>query len=82
MMILYAVVAIVAVALIVNAANRSGKIQLPSPGQGTDADVERLVAAGRKIDAIKVYRRIHQTDLKTAKDAVDRLAERPDLRGG
>jgi hypothetical protein len=41
MMILYAVVAIVAVALIVNAANRSGKIQLPSPGQGTDADAVR-----------------------------------------
>jgi ribosomal protein L7/L12 len=52
------------------------------PGQGTGADVERLVAAGRKIDAIKVYRRVHQSDPKTAKDAVDRLAARPDLRGG
>jgi ribosomal protein L7/L12 len=27
-----------------------------------------------KIDAIKVYRRVHDVDLKTAKEAVERLA--------
>lgn len=42
----------------------------------TEGDIERLVHAGRKIDAIKAYRRLHQVDLKTAKDAIDRLATR------
>ncbi len=40
----------------------------------TEADIHALVSAGRKIDAIKVYRRLHGVDLKTAKDAIDRLA--------
>jgi ribosomal protein L7/L12 len=42
--------------------------------------VERLVALGRKIDAIKLYREIHGTDLKTAKEAIDKIAARADLR--
>jgi len=45
----------------------------PPPGAGTDADVERLLSAGQKIGAIKLYREIHRVDLKTAKDAVDAL---------
>ncbi len=45
----------------------------PPPGAGTDADVERLLGAGQKIGAIKLYREIHRVDLKTAKDAVDAL---------
>jgi len=88
MTIAYVVIGVVAVALILDAANRRSARDLrqsgllPPPGQGTDADVERLVAAGRKIDAIKLYRKLHNADLKTAKEAVDRLAGRPDLRGG
>ena len=31
---------------------------LPPPGAGTDADVDRLLTAGRKIDAIKLHREI------------------------
>jgi ribosomal protein L7/L12 len=31
------------------------------------------VKAGRTIDAIKLYRRLHPTDLKTAKDAIDKV---------
>jgi ribosomal protein L7/L12 len=31
------------------------------------------VKAGRTIDAIKLYRRIHGADLKTAKDAIDKM---------
>ena len=40
----------------------------------TEADLRTLLMAGRKIDAIKVYRRLHGVDLKTAKEAVERLA--------
>jgi len=45
----------------------------PPPGQGTDADVERLVRHGRKMSAIKLYREIHDVDLTTAKTAVDAI---------
>jgi len=83
MMVLYIVVAFAAVALALNAMSRRRTDDLrqtglyPPPGQGSDADVERLVALGRKIDAIKLYREIHRSDLKTAKDAVDRMGEKP-----
>jgi len=86
-MVLYIVVAVAAAALALNAMNRRRTDDLrqtglyPPPGQGSDADVERLVALGRKIDAIKLYREIHGTDLKSAKDAVDKIAERPGLGG-
>jgi len=87
--ILYIVVAVavVAAALALSLLNRRRTDDLrqtglyPPPGQGSDADVERLVALGRKIDAIKLYREIHRTDLKTAKDAVDKIAEKPALGG-
>ena len=84
-MVLYIVVAVAAAALALNAMSRRRTDDLrqtglhPPPGQGSDADVERLVALGRKIDAIKLYREIHRTDLKTAKDAVDKIAEKPGL---
>jgi len=86
-MVLYIVVAVAAAALALNAMNRRRTDDLrqtglyPPPGQGSDADVERLVALGRKIDAIKLYREIHGTDLTRAKDAVDKIAERPGLGG-
>ena len=86
-MVLYIVVAVAAAALALNAMNRRRTDDLrqtglyPPPGQGSDADVERLVALGRKIDAIKLYREIHGTDLKSAKDAVDKIAEMPGLGG-
>jgi ribosomal protein L7/L12 len=41
----------------------------PSPER-----VDELLRAGRKIDAIKVYRRLHGVDLKSAKDAIDARA--------
>ncbi len=86
-MVLYFVVAVAAAALALNAMSRRRTDDLrqtglyPPPGQGSDADVERLVALGRKIDAIKLYREIHGTDLKSAKDAVDKIAEMPGLGG-
>ena len=83
---LYFVLAAVAVAFVVDAFNRRRIHNLQQsgvytpPGQGGAHDVERLVALGRKIDAIKLYRQIHRTDLKTAKKAVDEIADRADLR--
>ena len=86
MTILYFLLAAVAVALAVDAFNRRRIRNLqqsgvyPAPGQGGAPDVERLVALGRRIDAIKLYRQIDRTHLKTAKEAVDKIAERADLR--
>ena len=83
---LYFVLAAVAVAFAIDALNRRRIRHLqdsglyPAPGQAGANDVERLVALGRKIDAIKLYRQIHRTDLKTAKEQVDKIAERPELR--
>lgn len=42
-------------------------------GQATEGDIPRLLMGGHKIDAIKVYRRLKRVDLKTAKDAIDKL---------
>jgi len=49
----------------------------------TEEDIRTLLMTGHKIDAIKVYRRLHRVDLKTAKDAVERLADQlPRSTGG
>jgi hypothetical protein len=88
MMILYFFLALIAGALAIDAFNRRRIHNLrqsglyPPVGEGGTADVERLVALGRKMDAIKLYRQIHHTDLKTAKGAVDTIADRADLRQG
>jgi len=49
---------------------------LPPPGCGSDADVERLLGRGEKLLAIKLYRELHGTDLKTAKEKVEKLGAR------
>jgi ribosomal protein L7/L12 len=38
-----------------------------------DPEIEALVAAGRKLDAIRLYRERHHVGLKEAKDAIDAL---------
>lgn len=40
----------------------------------TEKDIRGLLMGGHKIDAIKVYRRLHGVDVKAAKEAVERLA--------
>jgi ribosomal protein L7/L12 len=86
MTILYIVVIVVVAVFAIDALNRRRSRNLqqsgvyPPPGQGSQADVERLVALGRKIDAIKLYRQIHGVDLKAAKEAIDKISERADLR--
>ena len=50
---------------------------LPEPGQiPTMENVERLVAAGEKILAIKMYREIYRVGLKEARDAVEKMGVR------
>jgi ribosomal protein L7/L12 len=51
-----------------SAARRSDGV-LPSP-----AEIDGLLRAGQKIEAIKMYRLLHGVDLKAAKDAVDARA--------
>jgi hypothetical protein len=48
----------------------------PPPGQGNDQDVERLLREGEKLLAIRLYREVHGTDLKTSRLKVREMAER------
>ena len=41
-----------------------------------DPEIEALLRAGKKIDAIKLYRQNYGVDLKDAKDAVDAVESR------
>ena len=41
-----------------------------------DAGIEAAIRAGRKIDAIRMYRETYGTDLKSAKEAVEALQSR------
>lgn len=80
---LTSVIAVVAVLLLLVKLFRSGgnshSIDLDT---ATEEDIRWLLMRGRKIDAIKVYRRLHGVDLKAAKEAVERLAAelRPPFR--
>jgi ribosomal protein L7/L12 len=80
------IVTVILVLLIVFVARRYSVSDPPTgqpPTGASDADVARLVAARRTIDAIKVYRKLHGTDLKTAKDAIEGMrAQQKRARGG
>ncbi|NIQ39721.1 MAG: tetratricopeptide repeat protein [Proteobacteria bacterium] len=43
---------------------------------GADSDVEQLVRDGRQIEAIQLYRQIHEVGLSEAKQAVDQIAQK------
>ena len=47
-----------------------------SHGLGTDSDVERLVIQGREIDAISLYREIHNVSLNESKRTIDQIAKK------
>lgn len=47
-----------------------------------DPQVATLVQAGKKIQAIKLYRQLTGANLKTAKDAVDEMERRMRARAG
>lgn len=44
----------------------------PRAGEETEADVDRLIMKGHKIEAIRVFRALHDVDLKEAKEAVEK----------
>jgi hypothetical protein len=69
------IVPLVLVVVIVLVARRYSVSDKGQPLAGeSDADVAQLVAAGRMIDAIEMYRELHGTDLKTAKAAIDAIS--------
>jgi tetratricopeptide (TPR) repeat protein len=76
------VAGILLVILLIRAWSGGGKPRLEPSGMvppgstGTDDDIERLVMQGRKIEAIKLYRKIRNVGLAEAKDAVDQIAKR------
>ena len=81
MKLLITALVVIAALLVVNMTRRWRKqhdefIRRPAPGEVTDADVERFLAMGRKMTAIKLYREIHGVDLKTAKEAVEAMPKR------
>jgi ribosomal protein L7/L12 len=82
--ILYGVAIVIALLFLVDKISRARVERLrqqgiyPPAGQETEADVERLLTMGHKIEAIKAYRAIHGVGLKDAKEAVERLAKRLD----
>ena len=49
--------------------------RLPAGGDAGAHTVEGLMAAGRKIEAIKLYREQHRVGLKEGKEAVEAIAE-------
>jgi ribosomal protein L7/L12 len=63
-----------AVILLLIGLSRTGRTHKIDLDTATEQDITRLLMGGHKIDAIKVYRRLHDVDLKTAKEAVERLA--------
>jgi hypothetical protein len=46
-----------------------------------DPEIEAAIVAGRKIEAIKLYRKMYGTDLKGAKDSVDAIEARLRIPG-
>ncbi len=47
--------------------------QYPMPGQVTTADIERLVADGQTVLAMRAYRELHRCGLKQAKKAIAQI---------
>jgi ribosomal protein L7/L12 len=68
------------IAIVVVLALLSRRGEAPGTGGRTTAEppsparIDDLLRTGRKIEAIKIYRRLHHVDLKSAKDAIDARA--------
>jgi ribosomal protein L7/L12 len=69
------VITVAVVALVVVFRSGDDRVSMPLTGQRATETIESLVADGRKIEAIKLYRQQHGVGLKEAKDAVE-LMER------
>jgi len=73
-MIVFAVVIVVknnATKTILDPLNEAEK---PSEINITDEDILQMIKDGKKIQAVKMYRQLHNLGLKEAKDAVDAMA--------
>jgi ribosomal protein L7/L12 len=68
-------VAGIAVVVVLGVLSRQGErpesSSRPSGAPPTEAQIDYYLRAGRKIEAIKLYRTLHHVDLKAAKDAID-----------
>ena len=73
--VLGALVGVALIAILLARGSAPGPARV-SPGERADLDEElaRYLDEGRKIEAIKLYRRLHGVGLKEAKEAVERLA--------
>lgn len=65
------VIAIAIIALLIVLFGKKGNN--PSSSGSTEQDITDAINAGRKIEAIKHYRFVHNVGLKEAKDAVDEM---------
>jgi ribosomal protein L7/L12 len=64
--------AVVLLGLVSRMGERSGSARNSSSNSPpSPAQIDELLRAGHKIDAIKAYRTLHGVDLKAAKDAID-----------
>ena len=54
----------------------------PPPGKGSDEDVQRLARQGEKMLAIRLYRELHGTDLKTSRLQVEKMRSGKTPGGG
>ncbi len=70
---LTAVVAAAVLVLVVALRKDETVRMLVTDGQGRSGSVEAALAAGRKIEAIKLYRERHGVGLREAKEAVEAL---------
>ena len=52
-------------------------VTIPEPVEPPELDeIRHMISRGQKIKAIKLYREVYQTDLRTAKEAVDGMEAR------
>jgi ribosomal protein L7/L12 len=72
---LAALAAVAFLGLVSRGGERPGSKQSrPTPTPPPPPEIDNLLRAGQKIEAIKRYRALHGVDLKTAKDAIDARA--------
>ncbi|MBE0536528.1 MAG: hypothetical protein IH624_12755 [Phycisphaerae bacterium] len=75
MIVVYIVLGVAAVIAVLALLRGSSSGDTCLPENVTDDDICLLAQQGRKIQAIKYYRKLHGTGLREAKEAVERMIE-------